>query len=186
MLWNKRRCKCQERPKCKTKCAPGKELHPFKSCKCVSSAGVQRLKEKVDAKVVRCEVRTSGKTSLKPFRCGGALKKCNIYERWDWDDCKCKRKDYCPQGCPAGQVLHPGYSCKCIDFLDEGIEESCMKEETAEGCGDEHYFDDNAQMCVKYNCCQKFNDCGTGFRWSQSACDCVQGQSPTQPTKPVE
>lgn len=107
-----------------------------------------------------------------------------MYEKWNWDECRCERKNYCSEGCPAGQALHPGYTCKCMDFLDEAIPTQYLKEETDSGCGEDHYYNEDADYCVAYNWCPKWNDCTPGLKWNQDACDCVPSSDPVVVTPP--
>jgi len=48
-----------------------------------------------------------------------------------------------------------------------------LREETDAGCGEEHYYNEDADYCVAYNWCPKWHECGSGREWSQEKCDCI-------------
>ena len=107
---------CKIRKHCKRKCPLHSTLHPYKFCKCVSQKYYDKSKEDYTKLLVKCN-GPAGKWAS----CGKKLKKCTFYEKYNWGSCKCERKNYCKEGCPAGKALHPSYACKCVDILNDEI-----------------------------------------------------------------
>ena len=175
---------CKQVKQCKRKCPNGLILHPRKFCKCVAKPWYDGVKAKYNALLARC-----GGPAGKWARCGGKVKKCTMYQQYNWGTCKCERRNYCEKGCTEGFALHPSFNCKCIEFLDEAIPSEYLLEanDGAKKCDENHYYNENADYCVAFNWCPKWNECGADRKWDQNKCDCVWDAKPidVDPVDPV-
>jgi len=82
-------------------------------------------------------------------KCGGYKQDCNAYQKWNASKCSCEEKNYCSQGCPAGQALHPDYDCKCVSSYDDAIPTSLYPYDSGNNCPADHTYDWDTRRCIR-------------------------------------
>jgi len=165
---NRKTLMCKEFKRCKNiKCAEGQMQHPRKLCSCTNKKMMEKKINSYNTLLTRC-----GGPPAKWARCGGLVEKCTMYSPYNWNKCKCEKRNYCKKGCPSGQALDPGHFCKCVDFLDEVIPSELLVDSNDGECDENHYYNEDADFCVAYNWCPKNHNCGAGRTGVQDDCDC--------------